>query len=72
MSDTGGLGRAAQQNDADRFAENIIPIIRSIQAAGPIGMVSIAKVLNDRGVRTARGARWHPSSVRNVIERIAD
>ena len=72
LPEAGGLGRAAQQNDADRFAENIIPIIRSIRSAGPIGMVSIAKVLNDRGIRTARGARWHPSSVRNVIERIAE
>ena len=29
-----------------------------------------ALALNDRGVRTARGGRWHCSSVRNVMARI--
>jgi DNA invertase Pin-like site-specific DNA recombinase len=67
----GFQGRAVQRCDADQFAENIMPIIRSILAAGPMGMVSIAEVLNERGIRTARGGRWHPSSVRNVIERAA-
>ncbi len=33
-------------------------------------MVSIAKVVNERGVRTVRAGRWHSSSVRNVIERV--
>ena len=70
LSEAGTTGRAVQRNDADRFADNIIPVIRSIQASGPIGMVAIAKVLNDRGIRTARGGRWHCSSVRNVIERL--
>src|SRR5262245_1436104 len=71
LVEAGSLGRASQQSDAARFAENVIPIIRSIQASGPIGMVAIAKVLNDRGIRTARGGLWHCSSVRNVIERAA-
>jgi len=35
-------------------------------------MVSIAQELNDRGVRTARGGRWHASSVQNVIDRAGD
>jgi DNA invertase Pin-like site-specific DNA recombinase len=69
LYNAGSVGRAALQKDADEFASNVIPIIRSIQAAGKIGMVSIAKILNERGIRTARGGRWHCSSVRNVIER---
>jgi hypothetical protein len=44
-------------------------MIRSIQAAGITGMASIAEALNDRGVRTARGGRWHVSTVRNVMDR---
>lgn len=71
LLEAGSTGRAAQQTDADRFADNIIPLIRSIQSTGPIGMVAIAKVLNDRGVRSARGGRWHCSSVLNVLERAA-
>jgi DNA invertase Pin-like site-specific DNA recombinase len=70
LFEAGSAGRAAQRSDADRFDENIIPIIRSIQSAGTRGMVSIAKILNDRGIRAARGGRWHCSSVRNVIGRV--
>lgn len=70
LFEAGSAGRAVQRNDADRFADNIIPLIRSIQSAGTVGMVSIAKILNDRGIRTARGGRWHCSSVRNVIGRV--
>jgi Recombinase len=40
-----------------------------IQSAGPVGMVSIAKQLNDRGIRTQRGGRWHVSSVANLLAR---
>src|SRR5205085_12389531 len=65
----GKAGRAVQTADADRFAANLLPILRRIQSAGPIGMVAIAKTLNDRGVRTARGGQWHVSSVANLLAR---
>src|SRR4051812_9506841 len=65
----GAIGRQALRAEADRFAKNLLPIIRTIQAAGPIGMVSIAKLLNERGIRTARGGQWHVSSVANVLAR---
>jgi len=63
------LGRTVQTEEAERFAANVFPIVRSIQAAGITGMVSIAKALNDRGIRTARGGRWHVSTVRNLLIR---
>lgn len=63
------LGRSVQTEEADRFAANVLPVIRSIQSAGVTGMAAIAKVLNDRGVRTARGGRWHVSTVRNLLVR---
>jgi DNA invertase Pin-like site-specific DNA recombinase len=65
----GRVGRRAQQAEADRFATNVMPIIRSIQSAGPVGMVSIAEQLNNRGIRTQRGGRWHVSSVANLLAR---
>jgi hypothetical protein len=68
----GQVGRQIQRVEADRFAANILPMIRSIQSAGPIGMVAIAKELNGRGIRTARGAQWHVSSVANVLARAAE
>jgi arylsulfatase A-like enzyme len=65
----GQAGRRIQMAEADRFAANLLPIIKSIQSAGPIGMVAIAKLLNERGVRTARDGQWHVSSVANLLAR---
>jgi hypothetical protein len=47
----------------------MLPIIRTMQSAGQIGMVAIAKKLNDRGIRTPRGGQWHVSSVANILAR---
>jgi DNA invertase Pin-like site-specific DNA recombinase len=69
IAQAGQVGRAVQTAEADRFAANLLPIIRNIQSAGPIGMVSIAKLLNERGIRTARGGQWHVSSVANLMAR---
>ena len=69
ISHAGQIGRRAQQFEADRFATNVLPVIRSILSHGPLGMVSIAAQLNERGIRTARGGDWHVSSVANVLAR---
>ena len=65
----GAVGRRAQRVEADRFAKNVLPVIRSILSHGPVGMGSIAEQLNQRGIRTARGGSWHVSSVANVVAR---
>lgn len=71
LAEAGDVGRHSQQREALRFAANVLPLIRTIQAAGTKGMVAVAQALNDRGVRTARGGRWHCSSVRNILYREA-
>jgi hypothetical protein len=58
-------GVAANRDAADAFAANVLPIVRQIRAAGATTFRAIAKALNDRGVRTARGGDWHDSTVRN-------
>ena len=63
------IGNAAQKARADRFAENVAPIIREIQQAGITTQQGLADALNARGVRAARGGAWHVSSVRNVMGR---
>ncbi len=63
------MGVQANIASADRFAANVLPVIREIQAAGVVSMKGIAKALNARGVRTARGRKWHPSSVKRVLAR---
>jgi DNA invertase Pin-like site-specific DNA recombinase len=65
----GAVGRDTQVAEADRFAKAMRPLIAEIQAAGIVGFGSIAAVLNDRGIRTSRGARWHGSTVRNILDR---
>jgi DNA invertase Pin-like site-specific DNA recombinase len=65
------LGRAAQASEADRFAANILPIVAMIRASGVITLVGIAQALNARGIRSARGGKWHISSIQNLIARTA-
>jgi DNA invertase Pin-like site-specific DNA recombinase len=55
--------------EADRFAANVLPIIREAQKAGAKTLREIASALNARGVATARGGQWHAKSVANVLER---
>ena len=59
----------AIETNADRFAANVLPIIREIQRAGARTLREIAEALNARGVGTPRGGRWHAMSVRNVLAR---
>jgi hypothetical protein len=55
--------------DAHAFAANVFPIVESLRASGVRDLRGLAAALNDRGVRTARGARWHVSNVKNLIDR---
>lgn len=55
--------------EADRFAANVLPIIREAQKAGASTLREIAAALNARGVATARGGQWHAKSVSNILER---
>ena len=62
-------GRAVSIVEAERFAQTVLPIIRSIQRSGITSLRGLAIALNNRGVRTARGGRWQVSNVRNVLDR---
>lgn len=69
LAEAGALGRQTLAREADQFAASIRPMIEAIRAAGNVGLGAIAGALNARGVRTARGGRWHASTVRNVLAR---
>jgi hypothetical protein len=62
-------GAASNKLAADRFAANVMPIIRQAQAAGATSLRAIADILNSRGVRTARGGIWAAAQVRDIIRR---
>ncbi|MGY2983386.1 recombinase family protein [Bradyrhizobium sp. USDA 4508] len=55
--------------EADRFAANVLPIIKEAQRAGATSLRDIAAALNARGVATARGGQWHAKSVSNILGR---
>jgi DNA invertase Pin-like site-specific DNA recombinase len=63
-------GQAAVSAAADAFAANVLPIVRQLHAEGVSHHQSVAKALNNRGVRTARGGQWHATTVRNLLARV--
>jgi len=69
LNEAGALGRRTLASEADRLAANVLPIVQELRTAGLKGLGSIAAALNSRGVRTARGGRWHVSTVRNLLRR---
>lgn len=60
---------AASKRDADLFAKNVLPIIEAVKATGATTYRAIAAALNARGVPTARGGAWQPTTVRNATLR---
>ena len=63
------MGRSVQVAAADQFVANLMPVVRGIQNTGATTLEAITQALNQRGIRTARGAKWYASSVMNVLER---
>ena len=63
------MGRRVQSTEAEAFAVNVLPIIESLRASGVRDLRGLAAALNNRGVRTARGGRWHVSNVKNLVDR---
>lgn len=54
---------------ADSMAASIRPIVEPLHAGGA-GLRSIAQALNERGVLTPRGGRWHAASVGRLLDRL--
>ena len=52
-----------------QMVAGLMPIVNAIRATGAISLEAIARALNDRGVRSRRGATWHVSSVMNLLNR---
>jgi DNA invertase Pin-like site-specific DNA recombinase len=72
IHEAGAHGRRKAKTSAAAFAANVMPIIRSIQKSGITSLGGIAEVLNNRGVPTARGRRWHVSTVMNLLRKSAN
>lgn len=46
-----------------------LPVIESIHGAGVDTLQGLTEALNARGIQTARGGQWYPTTERNVIKR---
>jgi DNA invertase Pin-like site-specific DNA recombinase len=60
---------AVRRNASGRASE-YAEIIADIRATGATSLPAIASELNGRRIVTARGGKWHPSSVRNLLNRL--
>jgi DNA invertase Pin-like site-specific DNA recombinase len=69
IAQAGELGRNVQAATANDFVAGVMPIIEGIRNTGATALEAITQALNQCGIRTARGAKWHASSVMNVLER---
>jgi len=64
------LGVKAIKSNADARAESLRTTVQDIQRGGVISLAGIAHELNAQQIKTARGGKWHPSSIRRLLERL--
>jgi hypothetical protein len=69
IREAGAIGRTALINSADEQARSMLPILRTLRAEGALTIGAVTRSLNERKVPTARGSRWHISSVANLLAR---
>ena len=61
------LGREARTRAARAWAEDVLPVIEEIRAAGTTSLHGIAAALNRSGTPARRGGRWQAAQVRRVL-----
>jgi hypothetical protein len=69
ITSAGALGRSIQVAAADEFVTGLMPVIEAVRRNGAHTLEAISCALNQRGIRSARGGRWHVSSVSNLLAR---
>jgi len=61
----------AIQSAAGERAKDMRAVIDDIRAQGFVTIRDTTTALNDRGILTPRGGRWHPTSVARLLARIS-
>ena len=69
IAQAGRLGRGVQTAAADEFVAGLMPVVLAIRNTGATTLEAMSQALNQRGIRAARGGRWHVSSVANLLAR---
>lgn len=62
-------GGRATKNQADAFANKMMPVIKELRDDGITDLTGIAEALNSNDIPTARGGKWHATTVRNLLQR---
>jgi DNA invertase Pin-like site-specific DNA recombinase len=62
-----GAAIAAIKARSRAFAADVMPIVDDIRGDGHTSLRAIAKELNERGIVTARGGKWGPQSVSDLL-----
>lgn len=65
-----GASVQAIKQGADEFAEGLRGTVEALKARGVATLKGLAVELNAAHIRTPRGGTWHPSSVRNLLQRL--
>jgi DNA invertase Pin-like site-specific DNA recombinase len=63
--------REAAKVNADPFARGLAPVVARLREEGVESLGGIAAALNERGMITPRGGRWHKATVANLLGRLA-
>lgn len=61
---------AAVRAKADQHASSLRATLGELEEAGVTSLAGVANALNNRGILTPRGGRWHASSVANLRSRL--
>jgi hypothetical protein len=62
--------RRAKKQAADARAKALASTIRKLRKAGFVSVSAIARELNERGIPTARGSKWHRSGLSRLLRRL--
>jgi hypothetical protein len=65
--------QSAVKGDKDaaaRYAANVLPLIREVQASGVKSLRGVARALAARGIATARGGAWTHVQVTEILRRV--
>jgi DNA invertase Pin-like site-specific DNA recombinase len=69
LADARKLAVHGNKLSAARYAANVLPVIREIQASGVKSLRGVARALAARGIATARGGAWTPVQVSDILRR---
>ncbi|KWV43896.1 resolvase [Rhizobium altiplani] len=65
-----GGAQKSTQDRVDAFTQSILPVLRTLIDSGIDTPAAIAMALNERAVRTSRGAQWGAGQVVRLLNRL--